>query len=71
MLLITCHFILFLLFHRGIEVRALEQKIRIQSMKMTELKDQIKIIVHGEMTLVASHSLVYQITAQHISCYIN
>ena len=44
---------------RGIEVKALEQKLQVQCIKMTEtMKDQVKFIVHDNMTLVASHTQV-------------
>ena len=44
---------------RGIEVKALEQKLQVQSIKMMEtMKDQVKFIVHDNMTLVASHTQV-------------
>ena len=44
---------------RGIEVKALEQKLQVQCIKMMEtMKDQVKFIVHDNMTLVASHTQV-------------
>ena len=44
---------------RGIEVKALEQKLQVQSIKMMDtMKDQVKFIVHDNMTLVASHTQV-------------
>ena len=47
---------------RGIEVKALEQKLQVQSIKMMEtMKDQVKFIVHDNMTLVASHTQVRMI----------
>ena len=65
-------FSLYFFYYRGIEVRALEQKIQIQIMKMGEhIRDPIKIIVHDEMTLVASHNQVNQITVQYITIYIS
>ena len=44
---------------RGIEVKALEQKLQVQSIKMMDtMRDQVKFIVHDNMTLVASHTQV-------------
>lgn len=47
---------------KGIEVKALEQKLQVQSIKMMDtMKDQVKFIVHDNMTLVASHTQVYKL----------
>jgi hypothetical protein len=47
---------------RGIEVRALEQKILVQNFKIPDQsKDPIKFISHHKMTIIASHSQVYKL----------
>lgn len=44
---------------RCIEVRALEQKMLVQTIRMSDqIKDSIKFITHSTVTLVASHTQV-------------
>ncbi|XP_019851602.1 PREDICTED: vam6/Vps39-like protein [Amphimedon queenslandica] len=47
---------------RSIEIRALEQKLLVQSIKTNEqIKDHVRFIAHDQVTLVASHTQVYKL----------